>query len=609
MSKIHILPDDIANQIAAGEVVERPASVVKELLENALDAGATRLRVEIEGGGRQLIRVTDDGEGMTPEDARLCVQRHATSKLRVRDDLFSIRTLGFRGEAIPSIASVSRFTLETQADQSAGTRIEVLGGKLVSVQEGAFPRGTQIAVEDLFFNVPARRKFLRSESYELSQITSYCTHYALAFPGAQFILRSGAYEVLATMPVETYRERLFQVFGGDLLAELVEFRKDLGRSGIRIHLFASRPHVQKLNRSSMFFFINGRLVRDRILLHAISDAYRNILPSRTFPVAIVYLTIPFGDVDVNVHPAKTEVRFKHQSYVHDALRDAIIEGLTEDKTLVPVSAEGRPSSPYSMPGPPPRVPDSWQGGVLATQPFSLSPAAETRWTDALPLTLNFRVPPSTSAGCGDIDVDEAAPTSPDFEQIRSEIRVFGQLKDAFIVGADATGLVLVDQHVAHERVLFEAYVKQRLQGTPDVQRLLIPLIVELSPRQMVVLDRLIPELLENGFEVEVFGAKSVAVKTAPAILKAGAVERLLFELLDGLDRETQAIDMDALKRKVAATVSCHAAIKINTPLDDVKMKWLVTELMKCDVPTVCPHGRPIVLRYDFREILKGFKRL
>ncbi|PYS30863.1 MAG: DNA mismatch repair endonuclease MutL, partial [Acidobacteria bacterium] len=316
--KIRVLPDDIANRIAAGEVVERPASVVKELMENSLDAGAARIAIDVEEGGRRLVRVTDDGEGMSPEDALACFGRHATSKLYEPDDLFSIKTLGFRGEALPSIASVSRLTLETQTDGSIGTAIEIAGGKLLSQREQAFPRGTQIRVEDLFFNVPARRKFLRSESYELSQITTYCTHYALAFPEIHFLLKSANFEILAAPATSGFRDRIFQVFGKDLLDQMVEYKKDYGRSGVKIHLFTSRPHIQKYNRNSMFFFINRRLVRDRIILHAISDAYRNILPSGTFPVVILFVTIPYEDVDVNVHPAKTEVRFKHQSFVHDA---------------------------------------------------------------------------------------------------------------------------------------------------------------------------------------------------------------------------------------------------------------------------------------------------
>jgi DNA mismatch repair protein MutL len=613
--KIRVLPDDIANRIAAGEVVERPASVVKELIENSLDAGAKRIAVDIEEGGRKLIRVTDDGEGMTPEDARACFGRHATSKLYEPEDLFSIKTLGFRGEALPSIASVCRLILETQAEGSIGTAIEVAGGKILSEREQGYPRGTQIAVEDLFFNVPARRKFMRSESYELSQITTYCTHYALAFPGIHFLLKSSGFEILAAPATSGFRERIFQIFGKDLLDQLLEYQKDLGRTGVKIHLFTSRPHVQKYNRNSMFFFINRRLVRDKIILHAISDAYRSILPSGTFPVVILFLSIPYEDVDVNVHPAKTEVRFKHQSFIHDAIRDAILSGLTQDKTIVPMESDATPLSPFTMPAPQPRVPDSWASDdPIARDAFALQPGMRVATDQAIPLGLNFRAAEIQesaelsgikSQGCeGTVEL----PAYPEFDRVRHEVQPLGQLRDSFIIATDTSGLIVIDQHVAHERVLFEAYLRQKLAGKLDIQRLLIPIVVQLPPRQLVILDSIIPELARNGFEVEPFGPKTIAIKTAPAILKAAEVEKLLVELLEGLERETQVVDIEALKRKIAATVSCHAAIKINMPLDDAKMRWLIAELMKTDVPTVCPHGRPIILRYDLREILKAFKR-
>jgi DNA mismatch repair protein MutL len=596
--KIRVLPADIANRIAAGEVVERPASIVKELIENSLDAGATRIAVDIDEGGRRRIRVTDNGEGMTPEDASTCLLRHATSKLYNPDDLFAIRTLGFRGEALPSIASVSRLTLETQAGD-IGTAIEITGGTISARREGAFPRGTQITVEDLFYNVPARRKFMRSESYELSQITTYCTHYALAFPKIHFSMKSGAFEVLSAPPVEDFRERIFQIFGGDLLGELVEYRKDYGRSGLKIHLFTSRPHVQKYNRNSMFFFVNGRLVRDKILLHAISEAYRSVLPSGTFPVTILYISIPFEDVDVNVHPAKTEIRFKHQGFIHDAIRDSILSGLTGDKTIVAMEASAAPDSPFRAPEPQARVPESWSASdPLLNAPFALQAPPENLQGYERPLQLGYS---STTAPASDS-------AYADFGRVMREVHPLGQLRDSFIIAKDTSGVILIDQHVAHERVLFEAYLRQNLAGNLEVQRLLMPIVVELPARQLVILDNIIPELARNGFEVEPFGPRTIAIKTAPGILKPNVVEKLLLELLDGLERETQVMNIDALKRRIAASVSCHAAIKINMPLEEKKMRWLVDELMKTDVPTVCPHGRPIILRYDLREIEKAFKR-
>jgi DNA mismatch repair protein MutL len=487
-----------------------------------------------------------------------------------------------------------------------GTAIEIAGGKLLSQREQAFPRGTQITVEDLFFNVPARRKFLRSESYELSQVTTYCTHYALAFPEIHFQLKSAGFEILSAPRTGGFRDRLFQVFGKDLLDQLVEYEKSFGRSGVKVHLFTSRPHVQKYNRNSMFFFINRRLVRDKIILHAISEAYRNILPSGTFPVVIMFVTIPFEDVDVNVHPAKTEVRFKHQSFVHDAIRDAILSGLTQDKTIVPMETDAAPMSPFTAPPPQPRIPDSWASNdPIMRVPFTLAPGMPETLHEPIPLALNFRATPPAANSCEEVF---EMPAYPEFDRVKSEVRPLGQLRDSFIVATDTSGVILIDQHVAHERVLFETYLRQKLAGKLDIQRLLMPIVVQLPPRQLVILDTIVPELARNGFEVEPFGPKTIAIKTAPAILKPAAVEKLLVELLDGLERETQVVNIDALKKKIAATVSCHAAIKINMPLEETKMRWLVGELMKTDVPTVCPHGRPIILRYDLREILRAFKR-
>jgi DNA mismatch repair protein MutL len=320
----------------------------------------------------------------------------------------------------------------------------------------------------------------------------------------------------------------------------------------------------------------------------------------------MFVTIPFADVDVNVHPAKTEVRFKHQSFIHDAIRDAILSALTHDKTIVPMETGAVPFSPFTAPSPQPRIPESWAADdPIARESFVMQPGMYASPDQAIPLGLNFSVNEKPRDRCEEpLDL----PAYPEFDQVKSEVRPLGQLRDSFIVATDSSGLIVIDQHVAHERVLFEAYLRQKLAGQMEIQRLLMPIVVQLPPRQLVILDNIIPELARNGFEVEPFGPKTIAIKTAPAILKPAAVEKLLVELLDGLERETQAINIDALKRKIAATVSCHAAIKINMPLDDTKMRWLVAELMKTDVPTVCPHGRPIILRYDLREIQKAFKR-
>ncbi len=346
MGRIRILSDLVANQIAAGEVVERPASVVKELLENSLDAGATRIRIEVEAGGRKLIRIADNGHGMVRDDALLAFERHATSKLRTSDDLLSIATLGFRGEALPSIASVSRLTLETRdAEDAAGTLIEIAGGNIIRVEDAGLPTGTTITIRDLFFNTPARRKFLKSEQTELSHIAALVTHYALAHPTRHFELHSATQALLVAPAVANAADRLFQIFGkettGYMLPTTAEL--DFTRAGLpepppwkrdadytpadpgylRLTGFVSKPELQKLNRNSIYVFVNQRLIRDKLILHALSDAYRNIIPPTSYPVVLLFLEMPPQEVDVNVHPAKTEVRFRQPSFVHDFVRDTV----------------------------------------------------------------------------------------------------------------------------------------------------------------------------------------------------------------------------------------------------------------------------------------------
>src|SRR5579871_5740463 len=339
MGKIRVLSDTVANKIAAGEVVERPASVVKELIENSLDAGATDLRIDIDSGGRRLIRITDNGSGMLRDDALLAFERHATSKLNDVKDLLSIATLGFRGEALPSIASVSRLLLETRsAEETTGASVEIAGGKILRCDELSRPAGTTITVRDLFYNVPARKKFLRSDQTELAHIASLATHYSLAHPKKSFQLNHGSSQLLDVTPVETLQECVYQVFGAATLDELIDLEEierelDVVEADERtqrvfaLRGFVSAPQVQKLNRNSIFLFVNGRLIRDRLLMHALSSAYHNLMPPACYPFALLFLDCEAEEVDVNVHPAKTEVRFRHSSFVHDFVRDSIRERL------------------------------------------------------------------------------------------------------------------------------------------------------------------------------------------------------------------------------------------------------------------------------------------
>ncbi len=667
MGRIRILPDQVANKIAAGEVVERPASVVKELLENSLDAGAGDLRVEVESGGRRLIRIVDDGCGMLRDDALLAFERHATSKLRDVKDLLSISTLGFRGEALPSIASVSRLLLETRsAEETTGTRIEIAGGKMLRCDEAALGGGTSITVRDLFYNVPARRKFLRTEPTELAHIASLVTHYSLAHPEKTFQLTSGATELLHVTPVATLRERVYQVFGGQVLDELVEigvrerelrlpppsvpataaiaeYRSepdDPPMRTFRLSGFFSRPQVQKANRNSIFIFVNGRLIRDRLMLHALSSAYHNLMPASAYPFALLFLEFDAEEVDVNVHPSKTEVRFRHASFVHDFVRDTIRDRLMESRPAPAFSPPPRPSSMQ----PAARLPYSEFSQMLENEaPVAAAlaeavPQAEAALVEAPPEPsmpefalrpatgpaprLDFNAPPIEVApgpppsgklqrhldAHGEFPRD--ALPSPEFSlSVLSELRPLGQLHESFIIAAGRDGLWIIDQHVAHERILFEQVMKQRAAGKVEMQRLLMPLIVQLTAEQQIDYARIADELHASGFETEPFGNRTIAVKAAPAAVGAADLERVLFEVLEIAEGELRGTSLDDLRRGICASIACRAAIKINTRLDAGKMEWLLRALAATDCPMSCPHGRPIALHYSTREVLKAFHRM
>jgi DNA mismatch repair protein MutL len=648
MNRIRILPENVANKIAAGEVVERPASAVKELLENALDAGARTIRVEVESGGKRMIRVIDDGTGMAHDDALLAFERHATSKLRTADDLLSIATLGFRGEALPSIAAVSRLLLQTRAaEEEEGTRIEFAGGKLVNVKPEGLPAGTTISVADLFYCVPARRNFLKSETTELSHIASLVTHYALAHPDKQFVLKTPTQEIIHATAVETMSERVYQLFGRQALEELfeitpvsspmraaiteAELTPEERAAELVVRGFASRPDVQRSNRNGIYVFVNRRLVRDRLILHAIHEAYRNVLPPAVFPAVLLFLDLPADEVDVNVHPAKIEVRFRHPQFVHDFTRDTIRQALSRARPIpsFPGVAESAPA-PQNQEGNAAAVAAGAGNGnaglpraVIPPMNFAGSAGAATA-SDFELSAAPLRPEPQRfqfESGIGTLSEESGAAISEQFREATagadslasaeslSELKPLGQISSSFIVAVNGEGLWIIDQHVAHERVLFEQHLRARRAGQLTGQRMLVPLMVELSPRQLVIFERVAEELTANGFEVAQMGPRSVAIHAAPSGIATSDAERLLMEILDGTDRENSAISMDSLQAKIAASTSCHAAIKVNMPLDQTKMEWLLAELAKTEAPMSCPHGRPIVLRYSVKEIERAFKRI
>jgi len=667
MSRIRILAEAVANKIAAGEVVERPASVVKELLENALDAGATTIRVETESGGRRMIRVIDDGHGMTHDDALLAFERHATSKLRSADDLLSIATLGFRGEALPTIAAVSRLVLETRdAAEAEGTRVEFAGGKLLGVKPAGVPPGTTISVADLFHSVPARRKFLKSDTTELGHIASLVTHYALANPGKHFVLTTPTQEIINCSPVERLGERVYQLFGKQALEELAEIPTATSglhpaitepaleiqeeKATLTVSGFTSRPEVQRANRNGIYVFVNRRLVRDRLILHAIHEAYRNILPAGIFPAALLFLDMPYDEVDVNVHPAKIEVRFRRPQFVHDFTRDTIRQTLSSSRAVASfATAAGGGAQPMRLPG------NGTGTSMAATTaefvardegistgasgiPRAIIPAMEEIGmgssvgsdggfdSSSAPLRpveqrLAFEMGGFT-AELGSVNrpavgnwaanlvgpSGDAPASLPRVDQI-ADLKPLGQVSSSFIVAVNGGGLWLVDQHVAHERVLFEQHLLARRAGKIEAQRMLMPMVIELAPRQIVIFEKISEELAANGFEVEPMGPRSVAIQAVPAGIAASDAEKLLTEILDGIERENAAISIETLQAKIAASTACHAAIKVNMPLDQTKMEWLLGELAKTDCPMSCPHGRPVVLRYSVKEIERAFQRI
>jgi DNA mismatch repair protein MutL len=664
MSRIRILPEFVANKIAAGEVVERPASVVKELLENALDAGAKTIRVEIESGGKRMIRVIDDGHGMTHDDALLAFERHATSKLRSADDLLSIATLGFRGEALPTIAAVSRLLLESRdAAEAEGTRIEFANGKLVSVKPAGVPAGTTLSVADLFYSIPARRKFLKSDTTELGHIASLVTHYALANPDKQFVLSTPTQTIIDCPPVEKLADRVYQLFGRQALDELVEipaiaapFRSAITepaldpeeeKATLTISGFTSRPEIQRPNRNGIYIFVNRRLVRDRLILHAIHEAYRNIHPHAIFPATLLFLEMPYDEVDVNVHPAKIEVRFRRSQFVHDATRDAIRQALIHARPIASFAVAAGTLAPQQ-----PQNNSSWAGSGASLAPITPAPITsgipravippmeeiglgsgvgsdggfDLSSAPMQPVEQRFSFEPGSSFAAGTATM--AAPPSassnwagnlasangdqpaslPHPDQI-ADLKPLGQVSSSFIVAVNGQGLWIVDQHVAHERVLFEQHLEARRAGKVESQRMLMPMVVGLSPRQIVTYEKIAEELAANGFEVEPMGPRSFAIQSMPAGIISSDAEKLLTEILDGIERENAAISIETLQAKIAASTACHAAIKINMPLDQAKMEWLLGALAKTDCPMSCPHGRPVVLRYSVKEIERAFHRI
>jgi DNA mismatch repair protein MutL len=770
MSKIRVLPDSLANKIAAGEVVERPASVVKELLENALDAGARKINIEVESGGKRLIRIVDDGEGMTRDDAIIAFERHATSKLRTAEDLETITTLGFRGEALPSIAAVSKLFLRTKtANDIEGTEVEFNGGKLVNVRDIAWPGGTEIEVKDLFFNMPARRKFLKSDATESFHITNLVQHYALANHELAILLINNGRDSIRVANVASLKDRAYQILGGGLLKKLLDVKNEA--NGLTIEGFVSNPQEQRSSRDAQYLFVNHRFVKDQLITRALTEAYRSMMPSGTYPAAVLFIELPPDEVDVNVHPAKTEVRFLHETAIFSFVRDSIAQSLKATQTItrfpgtykdaksteerlktdaprwqnIPTWSQRTFNPVEALPGnsrqqPPASaqsnsfpaksdpmsvnlrqantgMPDlrnqpearqqpetdnevllkaeanlrrelledlqanvspsaesnasndltsnesdvgaSNAGGAFFTEEAGSSPFAEESGDNSfakesisnsnhlglseetgerhsavesqalhqnenllLKTNRNSLALEDGAVSLGDAGDELTIAASTENQQARARqvatqepatsywhgIKPMGQIRDSYIVATDDEGLLLFDQHVVHERILFEQIRDGKMSRAMQIQPLLIPETLDLSPAEVEAFNVVKDELEHMGIETMELSGRTIAIKTSPAGVSSNDVVAIVQQLLSAVERERRTFTIETIRDEIAASLACKAAIKVNMPLTDEKMQWLIDELMKTQNPMTCPHGRPIIMRFDLRDIERGFKR-
>lgn len=685
MNKIKILPDNLANQIAAGEVVERPASVIKELVENSIDAGAARIQIDIELGGRRLMRVADDGEGMLRDDAILAFERHATSKIKTLEDLGAIKTLGFRGEALASIASVAKVELLTKTESdTAATRVLIEGGRLVDVKDAARNTGTTIAVRDLFFNTPARRKFMRSEATENYHLTAIVQHYALAHPEIAFVLTNNGREVLRVSPAKDLRERAFQIFGAGLIESLLPVSG--GREFVaKISGFVSAPRERRTTRDAQYFFVNQRFVRDKTIAGGLLEGFRAVLPHGVYPVAFLFLDIPLEEIDVNVHPAKTEVRFRRSEAVKETIAEAIRESLAragivrEDDAAKRQSDEAKSPLPQNelqitdykfqneaqsveqteisfprfenesnvVPFNQPSAIGEKQDGLVENskiveqnQPFQNEFDAEVFPTDFEQKATNIVSEQSEISNLKSEIYEDQRPESEDQNEVANQklqiadyavfppvnsaekvvkaaevedfkagkIRPIGQLHDSFIIAVDDAGMLLIDQHVAHERILFDKFRRKETERKIESQNLLLPETFDLTPAQSQAFSVVEEELESLGFGLMRLSGRTIAIKSVPTDLPPSEARNLLAEVLDTVEKENRGAAKASLRDDIAASLACKAAVKINMKLTPEKMQWLIDRLLITSSPTTCPHGRPVILRLTMKDIERGFHR-
>ena len=599
MSRIRILPEILSNKIAAGEVVERPASVVKELVENALDAGSTRIEVEVEKGGRSLIRVSDNGSGMSRDDALLSIERYATSKLYSDSDLFAISTLGFRGEALPSIASVSRLTLVTREETAeSGTEIVLEGGKLLKVLDTGSPCGTQVTVKHLFFNTPARQKFLKTVPTEMGHISSVISNIALGWPNIHFKLIHNGSVLQNWSAGEDPAGRITDILGKDFRSGLFPIQTE--NDGVSLSGWMSLPRITRATSQGVFVFVNGRSVRNRMVQHAMMEAYGGRLMKGQFPLAVLFISVPCDQVDVNVHPSKQEIRFSRQQHIYHAIVAAVSAGLVQEE---------KPSWTLSK--------------RIGPTAISEEPAhAEKKYPYTLPSSVNV-----DSAGRADLTPapgsapdpppDPSAPFSPPRPKDQPQLwetpqsvkmNPLGQFFNSYIICESGENLILLDQHAAHERILYERLADKSMEHRIPVQRLLIPETLDLGYRQAQVLEKLIPDLCRYGFEIELFGKQSFVIKSVPMLLSGKETKPLVIEMVDRTMETGLSANMEKSLDDCLKLMACHGAIRANQTLTLAEMATVIKELEACRIPAHCPHGRPTWIQWPRQQIERLFKR-
>lgn len=585
-SRVRLLDPHTINQIAAGEVVERPASVVKELVENAIDAGASRIEIELIDSGKTRIRISDNGSGMTPDDARMALQRHATSKITSVDDLLTVMSLGFRGEAVPSIASVSRFGLSTGTEDGQRTELRVEGGEIVSERTTAGPRGTEVTVEDLFYNTPARLKFLKSDSSELSAILEHLSRHAIAVPGVAFFVTHNGQTALSTTGSGDRFVALSEVWGRDMARGLAEVAFEIG--GLAVRGMCSPPYMTRPTRAYQYVYVNGRPVRSRTLTAALDQAYRDLTPEKRYPAVALFLDIDPARVDINVSPTKSEVKFQSEGLMFDAIRSAIRGALLEHGMMPNASAialanEAQAATP-----------------LMAQAPLNWPMPNEQPVLEAMPhLTPSgVEMPQFVTGGI------ERFP----FMELLEGLHVIGQAMNTFMIAETARGIVIIDQHVAHERVLYEYLCGLKGPTAIEKQSLLAPETLHLDKASALLLRERLQEVIDVGFDIEPFGGESFVVRAVPAALRGKNALKALRDMVDELVDCTVTRKITPTREQIWITSSCKMAVKAGDPLSHAEMEKLIVDLASTENPYLCPHGRPITITLSRDELLKKFYR-